>query len=365
MDVGLQMVFASYGWTNVSDEQVWDEELKLARLAADLGFNALWAVEHHFNDYSFCPDNIQLMSYLAAVCPNVDVGTAAVILPWHDPLRVAEQASMLDYLSKGRFRLGMGRGLARREFEAFRGTMDESRERFDEAARMIVDTLETGFCEGNGKHYKQPRIEIRPRPTRSFKDRTYAVASSDDSVVSAAKLNARMVMFADRPWPMRMPAITKHRELVRQMHGVEAGAPLLADFAVCTPTMDGAEEAARKYMGKFVESNFYHYELLGEHFANVKGYDAYAQKIALAKEIGMDGIVSAFMEAAVWGTPDRILRMFEERKAIVGDFELATSFRFGGTPYDFAEEGLRLYCKEVLPVVQSWKAETPAKIAAE
>jgi len=364
MDVGLQMVFASYGWTNVTDQQVWDEELRLARIAADGGFNALWSVEHHFNDYSFCPDNLQLMSWLTAMCPNTDVGTAAVILPWHDPLRVAEQASVLDYLSKGRFRFGIGRGLARREFAAFRGTMDESRERFDEAARMIVDTLETGFMEGNGKHYKQPRIEIRPRPTRSFKDRIYAVASSDDSVVSAAKLNARMVMFADRPWPMRMPAIQKHRDLIRQMHGVEAGPPLLADFCVCTPTMDGVEEQARQYMGKFVESNFYHYELLGDHFAQVKGYDAYAQKIALAKEIGMDGIVSAFMEAAVWGTPDRILRMFEDRKKIVGDFELATSFRFGGTPYQFAEDGLKLYCKEVLPVVQSWKAEA-VKQAAE
>ena len=90
MDVGLQMVFASYGWANVSDEQVWDEEIKLARLAADSGFDALWSVEHHFNDYSFCPDNLQLMAYLAAVCPNIDLGTAAVILPWNDPLRVAE-----------------------------------------------------------------------------------------------------------------------------------------------------------------------------------------------------------------------------------------------------------------------------------
>ena len=71
--------------------QVWDEELRLARLAADLGFDVLWSVEHHFNDYSFCPDNLQLMSYLAAACPDVDLGTAAVILPWHDPLRVAEQ----------------------------------------------------------------------------------------------------------------------------------------------------------------------------------------------------------------------------------------------------------------------------------
>jgi hypothetical protein len=55
MDVGVQMVFASYGWSGVSDGEVWDEELRLARLAADLGFDVLWSVEHHFNDYSFCP----------------------------------------------------------------------------------------------------------------------------------------------------------------------------------------------------------------------------------------------------------------------------------------------------------------------
>src|SRR5687767_6822373 len=354
MDVGVQLVFASYGWSDVSDEQVWDDELALARLAADLGFDVLWSVEHHFNDYSFCPDNLQLMSYLAGVCPDIDFGTAAVILPWHDPLRVAEQVSVLDHLCNGRFRLGIGRGLARREFEAFRGTMDESRERFDEASDMILSALRTGFMEGHGRFYPQPRTEIRPRPRRSFDGRLYAVASSDDSVAAAARLNARMVMFADRPWPMRMPAIQKHRELVQQIHGLEAAPPLLADFCVCTPTMDGAEEMARRYMGKFVESNFYHYELLGDHFSTVKGYDAYAQKIALVKSIGMDGIVTAFMEAAVWGTPDRILKKLEERRALIGRFELATSFRFGGTPGDLAESGLRLYAKEVLPVVRAW-----------
>jgi alkanesulfonate monooxygenase SsuD/methylene tetrahydromethanopterin reductase-like flavin-dependent oxidoreductase (luciferase family) len=355
MDVGVQMVFASYGWTDVSDAEVWDEELRLARLAADLGFDVLWSVEHHFNDYSFCPDNLQLMSYLAAECRDVGLGTAAVILPWHDPLRVAEQVSVLDHLSRGRLRLGIGRGLARREFETFRGTMDESRERFDEASAMILGALRTGIMEGDGPFYRQPRTEIRPRPTRSFDDRLYAVASSDDSIVAAARLNARMVMFADRPWPIRLPAIQRHRDLVREMHGQPAGPPLLADFCVCTATLDGAEDKARQYMGKFVESNFYHYELLGAHFTTVKGYDAYAQKIAMAREIGMDGIVSAFMEAAVWGTPDRILRKLEERREIVGDFELATSFRFGGTPYDLAESGLRLYAKEVLPVVHSWR----------
>jgi alkanesulfonate monooxygenase SsuD/methylene tetrahydromethanopterin reductase-like flavin-dependent oxidoreductase (luciferase family) len=151
MDVGMMMGFNSYGWDNCSDQRVWDEEIRLARLAADLGFDCLWSAEHHFNDYSFVPDNLQLMSYLAAACPNIDLGTAAVIVPWHDPLRVAEQASVLDLLSKGRLRLGLGRGLARREFAAFRMSMDESRERFDEAAPMIVNALKTGFIEGDGK----------------------------------------------------------------------------------------------------------------------------------------------------------------------------------------------------------------------
>ena len=110
--------------------------------------------------------------------------------------------------------------------------------------------------------------------------------------------------------------------------------------------MDGAKEKARQYMGKFVESNFYHYELLGEHLAPSSGYDAYGQKIAMAKEIGMDGIVSAFMEAAVWA-PDRILRMFEELRSIVGEFELATSFRFGGTL--LLRPGLNPGCRSLQP----------------
>jgi hypothetical protein len=128
--------------------------------------------------------------------------------------------------------------------------------------------------------------------------------------------------------------------------------------------MDGAEELARKYMGPFVLSNFEHYELLGEHFSTVKGYDAYAAKVKVAKEVGIEGIIDGFMHASVWGTPDQVLKMLEERRDLIGDFELATSFRFGGTPYEIAEQSLKLYAKEVLPVVQSWQANS-AKVAAE
>ena len=69
-------------------------------------------------------------------------------------------------------------------------------------------------------------------------------------------------------------------------------------------------------MGKFVESNFYHYEFLGEHFKTVKGYDAYQQKAEIARKAGLEGAVNGFMQAASWGPPDRILRGLEERRKL-------------------------------------------------
>ena len=354
MDVGMMMLFSSYGWDDGSDGQMWEEDLRLAEIAADAGFDCLWSAEHHFNDYSFVPDNIQLMTHLAARHPDIDVGTAAVILPWHNPLRVAENAAVLDLLSGGRLRLGMGRGLARREFEAFGMSMDESRERFDEAAPMIVEALNTGFIEGDGKYYQQPRTEIRPRPQHSFDGRIYAVAASDESVLSAAKLGAHIVMFADRPWEMRMPGIERGRALHREFHGTEPPTLLLTEFAVCGSDLAQTEEEARQYQGKFVESNFYHYEFLGDHFRTVKGYNAYQQKAEIARSAGLEGAVEGFMKATSWGTPDKILRGLEERKALLGNFELNVAFRFGGIPYDIAERSLKLFAKEVLPVVKGW-----------
>jgi len=362
----MMMVFASYGWEDCSDDRVWKEEIRLARLAADSGFDCLWSAEHHFNDYSFVPDNLQLMTYLSARHSHMDVGTAAVILPWHDPLRVAENAAVLDMLSGGKLRFGMGRGLARREFAAFRQNMDESRGRFDEAAPMIVNALRTGFMESDGKYYKQPRVEIRPRPQHSFDGRIYAVASSEDSIESAAKLGAHMVMFADRPWEMRAPNIERGRALHRKFHGTEPPTVMLTEFCVCGPNAGTIEEEARRYQGKFVESNFYHYEFLGEHFKTVKGYDAYQEKADLARKsgAGIEGAITGFMQAASWGTPDKILRGLEARRKLLGDFEMNVAFRFGGTPYEVSERGLKLFAKEVLPVVKKWGPAKPAAAQA-
>jgi alkanesulfonate monooxygenase SsuD/methylene tetrahydromethanopterin reductase-like flavin-dependent oxidoreductase (luciferase family) len=71
-------------------------------LAVELGFESLWTVEHHFDDYTMCPDPVQFLSYMAGKHPHILLGSGVIVLPWHDPLRVAEQVALLDQLSNGR-----------------------------------------------------------------------------------------------------------------------------------------------------------------------------------------------------------------------------------------------------------------------
>ncbi len=356
MDVGLQSLFSSYGWKNgITDGQVYQEEIRLARLAEELGFDAIWPVEHHFFDYSFCPDNIEFLAFVAGSTQNIKLGTAAVILPWNDPIRVAEKISMLDHLSGGRVRFGMGRGLSRREFKPFRGIeLDQTRERFDEASLMIVEALETGYIEGDGKFYPQPRTEIRPRPEKSFKDRTYAVANSPDSIEACARMGGRMIMFAEKHWDRRMPAIEQHRKLFSELHDRDAPPVMVADFTFCHSDGEYAQKAAERYLSSYLSSLLEHYELMGSHLEETKGYQGYGEVAKYLRKHGFEKYVQAFLAANAYGTPDQMIENFRARREVIGPFELATCFRFGGIPSEEAEASMRLFAKEVMPELKRW-----------
>src|SRR3989440_9336810 len=266
MQVGVQMIFQSWGYEGrVTDGEVVADEIRLGELADQLGFHALWPVEHHFDDYSFCPDNTVFLAHMAARTNRILLGTGAVILPWNDPLRVAEKIALLDHLSDGRVLFGMGRGLARCEDAGFGIPMDESRDRFDEAARMILAALETGSIEGGGPFFPQPRTPIRPAPARSFDGRVYCVAMSPDSVLAAADLGARMVAFSQRPWDDQAVAINTYKERFVATHGREPGPPVICDFVYCHEDASRAEEMAHKYIAGYLASVMEHYELESDH----------------------------------------------------------------------------------------------------
>ena len=356
MKVGVQMVFQSYGYgPEVTDGQVVDEEVRLGVLADDLGFDALWPVEHHFEDYSFCPDNTVFLAHMAARTERIALGTGAVILPWNDPLRVAEKISLLDHLAEGRVLFGVGRGLARREYEQFGIAMDSARDRFDEAARMVIDALESGFIEGTGPHYPQLRAPIRPAPARPFHDRFYCVAMSPDSVHAAADLGARMVMFSQRPWEDQATAVAEYRQRFAARHDREPHPPVTCDFVYCDTDAARAEDKAHTHIAGYLTSVMHHYELASDHFKEARGYESYGTAVDLMKAIGLERLCEMYLDVNAWGTPEAILDKLYERRQIIGDFDLTACFRYAGLPFDDAAASMRTFAADVLPVLQGDK----------
>ena len=124
-----------------SDASVLGEHLALGDLAEPLGFDSLFALEHHFTGYAMSPSPTQLLSYFAGRTRRITLGTAVIVLPWHDPVRVAEEIALLDVLTGGRCLFGFGRGAASVEYAGFRVSMEEARPRFVEAAQVVIKAL--------------------------------------------------------------------------------------------------------------------------------------------------------------------------------------------------------------------------------
>lgn len=362
MDVGILLVFQNW-FENMSDEDVFTKEIEFGPLAEKYGFDSVWCAEHHFDDYAMCPDNIQILSYVAAKTSRVKLGTGAVILPWNNPLRVVEKLTMLDHMSGGRTLFGMGRGLAKLEYEGFQVDMNTSRELFDEAAPMIINGLRSGSVENAGSLYHQPRVDVRPAPgDYDWNGRLFGVAMSPDSVPAIAKLGVQMMTFMQKPFEEHAEAIERWRNLHRENHGTEPGPPLIQDFVCCHEDPDEAKRLAYDHVARYFMSVIKHYDFAGSHWRNTRGYEAYQAGADMIQEAGMEAAAEAYVEANVYGTPEQIVEKYAHRRELAGDLMANAAFCFGGLPFDKAEHSLKLFGEKVVPELHKMKTRTPAGV---
>jgi alkanesulfonate monooxygenase SsuD/methylene tetrahydromethanopterin reductase-like flavin-dependent oxidoreductase (luciferase family) len=352
MHVGLLLIFQNFQGRQ-SDADMVRDQMRLAELAEPLGYDAVWPPEHHFTDYSACPDNVQFLSWLAGRTTKLKLATGAVIVPWNQPLRVVEKMAFLDHLSGGRAILGLGRGLARVEYEHFQIEMASSRDRFDEAARMIVDGLEKGVVEGAGPYYPQVRTEVRPRPLASFKERLYAVGISPESVEAVAKLGARLMVFSQQPWELfAQGTLATYRAHWAKYQQGPPPPPLTGDLMFCHEDAAEAERLALEYMSNYYLSIIKHYELLGTHLEGVKGYELYRDAATALRAVGAENSARIYCGIQTWGTPEQILEKLRARRALLGEFGLALIAHYGGMPVEVAEQSIRLFAERVMPALR-------------
>ena len=347
MHVGMAVKFQNHD-RRLSDHEVYRNEVRLADLAEPLGYDSIWAAEHHFTDFTMCPDALQFLSYMAGRTERVKLGSI-VVLPWHDPVRLAEEFAMLDNLSRGRVIVGMERGVAQREHEGFRLDMAESRGRFIESARMLVNALEEGYAEFDGKYVRQPKVQIRPDAFRSFRGRMYAAAISPESSVVLAILGIGVVIIPQKPWHEIREALATYRSTYRQVNEADPPAPVVTTFAYCAEDEEQAIRMSRRYVGALWESVMQHYGLRGDHLKTTRGYEYYGDFIDDLNTYGEAHVQDFFVSLQVTGTPEQCHRKIMDIRSYTGADSLVAAFSYGGMPYVEAERSMRLFASEVMP----------------
>jgi alkanesulfonate monooxygenase SsuD/methylene tetrahydromethanopterin reductase-like flavin-dependent oxidoreductase (luciferase family) len=371
MHVGMTTFFQNLR-EGVSDREVYEHELGMASKAEPLGFESVWTAEHHFDGYTMCPNPMQFLTYVASRTERVKLGSMVMVLPWHDPVRVAEELSVLDHMSGGRAILGVGRGLGRIEFEGFRLDMNESRERFIEYSEAILQALETGHIEYEGKFYRQPRTQIRPLPFQSFKGRAYASAVSPESARIMARLGIGVMIIAQKPWDKTIEDLDMYREIYREENdGAEPPRPLLVSFVACHQDESVANEMHQKYIRGYSRSALEHYEFNNEGLADIKGYEYYGGLSRNINKHGIDAFVNFLSDLQIWGTPDQVFERMREYQGYTDCAGFICGFSFGGMPYELAHESMETFADKVMPRLKALEVPeqigggAPLNIAAE
>ena len=351
MDVGLGLTFQNLH-DRVSDADVFRHELSLASRAEDQGFDSIWTPEHHFTGYMMTPNVPQFLSWVAGQTKRIKLGTTVTVLPWHNPVRIAESFLLLDHYSEGRAILGVGRGLGKEEFDGFNVPMGEARKRFREYAEALLQGLESGVMEYDGEYLKQKRVELRPRPYSSYSGRVFASAVSPESVKLMASLNVGLMIIAQKPWNRVEEDLEAYRSRFRAMSGAEPPKPVVVAFVACNEDQAKAKEMRDKYLVEYARSTSSFYQFGNKEFASIEGYEYYG---ALANSIEKNGIekFNEFLaDLQIWDRPEEViekLKIMQERFD-VGKFIIYT--QFGDMPFDVGRENYELVARKVLPALK-------------
>jgi alkanesulfonate monooxygenase SsuD/methylene tetrahydromethanopterin reductase-like flavin-dependent oxidoreductase (luciferase family) len=349
MKVGMAPMFQGHG-NPMSDAEIWRTDLALADQAEAMGFDSVWATEHHFTRYHMSPDPLQFVTYMAGRTSSVQLGTMVTVLPWRQPARVAENIIVADHLSQGRLILGVGRGTGPVEFNGMGVPMDTARLRFKEMTDVLIQGLETGVMEYDGEIVRQSRVELHPAPFRSFKDRFFGASVSPESAAIMASLGAGVLIIPQKPWPVVAEEMDSYRAMYLKANGAVLPPSVVAGWTYVDENADRAQEMARKHIGGYFHSVVRHYGFDQPELSGIKGYESHAVMYErLSRPGGLDKMTEGYVNLKPWGTPEQVYEKIKGFSSIVGADHFVGVFRYAGLTGPEGERNMRLFAREVLP----------------
>lgn len=354
------MKFAIWSPTNpregVSHVELYRQQVREIEVAEELGFDHFWLYEHHVSPSGPMPSPNLIIAAAALSTSRIRIGTMVNILPYRNPLLVAEEAAMLDVLTNGRLDMGIGRGLKPIEFDAFCVPQALSREMFLESLAIIRRVWADENFQFTGKHFKinkqtplSPPLVQKPHPPLLIS------AQSEESLRFAAE--------NDLPFAQIDALIEdceRDQEFYRSLQVASGHAPSNRLFITREIYVADTDEQARREAYPYL---LRYWELWGRYTQfTLDGrmpdeYDVWRKRAPMLYAMKFEELIERGL--VMIGRPETVARQIIDHQRRLDLFALAGVFKFGGMPFDMLLKSMRAFSQHVMPLVNRAHASRP------
>jgi alkanesulfonate monooxygenase SsuD/methylene tetrahydromethanopterin reductase-like flavin-dependent oxidoreductase (luciferase family) len=318
-----------------SDEDLYRQALALAEDADAFGLDSVWVSEHHFVDDAYLPSLLPMCAAIAARTRRVRVGTALLLAPLHDPVRVAEDAAVVDLISGGRLVLGLGLGWRAEEFDAL-GVPLASRVPRLLAAVDVLRQAWSGDLVRGGHGPRYPGMPVRPLPAQPGGPPLWIGALTEPAISRAGRVADGFMATEVTPGGLHEQAALVAKERARR--------PVTRQFTISV------------HLPTFVWDGPGAWDLIRDHHRYVAWkYDDMDTARSRAGDPApppplTPGEEAQLRESIVMGTPDEVARQIDEyRRAAGGDLHFIARLYFPGLPWEVQQQTLRLFAEQTVP----------------
>jgi alkanal monooxygenase alpha chain len=341
---------------NLTEAEVFDHVLRYALAAESYEYDTAWLMEHHFTDYAIAPDTLTMAGFLLGATSRLRIGTAVTVAPFIHPVRLAESVALLDHLGKGRFNLGLGRGICKEDFSVFGVDPNDSHNLMYEAADIMLRAWKEDSIKNNGL-FSFPETRVLPKP-RSSELTVYAAAESASSVEWAA----------NNGFPLLMQLITDYQELAARLELYNSCAeaagydPNSIDHTiVCLGHISESRERAKAEIFGFLEWWNDESSRIGFDDNDLKRLPGYRYHLNRIEQWVLEGkdtasFIDEWLDLNPVGSPEDCIRQLNKIVTVTGVRHVALGLEAAGNP-NVTERNIRRFAQEVFPNVRQLTEE--------
>ncbi len=319
----------------LGDSHSYRDFVEYIKSADRLGYESIFLVEHHFTGAGQLSASLNLLSYIAACTSRIRLGTAVTVLPWHNPVLLAEQVATLDLLSGGRVDMGVGRGYRKNEFASFCIPMEEAQDRFTECLDLMLKswTSKERFSH-HGERWNFESIIVEPGCVQTPHPPVWMAAGSASGIAHVAGRNFNLLVDQLGSIDETIQKVRIYCDSLEAAGFTPDAARVGVTRALHVVTTDSEREKA--------------YARRRETIANIGDL---ARRPGALSQPTFDADV-AYDDAALIGTPAEIIEQLNRLAEGGVEYVLLTNATA-------SEDSLQLFAEEIIPHVQ------PAKVTAK